>query len=104
MSWWCPGEASRLFRQGQGEFFDELTNPVDPAQALSPFEALAVLWCERLPHGAGWVVHAQALAHAREMADAPREALVALKRMLDPVLSEPLPLRLPLKPAPTMLG
>lgn len=43
---------------GIADRFDELTNPVDPAQALSPFEALAVMWTrERAGFNDGLLQH-----------------------------------------------
>jgi Kdo2-lipid IVA lauroyltransferase/acyltransferase len=50
--------------------------------------ALGVLWCERLPHGAGWVVHAQALAEPPPAGADEAGAAAAINRSMEAVIRQ----------------
>lgn len=50
--------------------------------------ALAVLWCERLPQGAGYVVHAQPLAHPPGPDDDEVAAATAINRSMEAVIRQ----------------
>jgi Kdo2-lipid IVA lauroyltransferase/acyltransferase len=50
--------------------------------------ALAVLWCERLPRGAGYVVHAQPLAHPPAEDASDEAAAEAINRSMEAVVRQ----------------
>ena len=50
--------------------------------------ALGVLWCERLPGGTGYVVHAQPLAHAPGPDDDEVAAATAINRSMEAVIRQ----------------
>lgn len=50
--------------------------------------ALAILWCERLPAGAGYVVRAQPLAHPPAPGDDETAAATAINRSMEAVIAQ----------------